>query len=562
MAEEQPDQGVVLDHSQFCCSVCLDLLKEPVTIPCGHSYCRGCIEGYWDQGDEKVEVSCPQCRESFSSRPVLRRNNMLAEVVEKLKRTQQASPSDPLACAGPGDVACDFCCGPRRNKATMSCLTCLASYCPAHLEPHHAVPVLKVHQLVSTTIPLQDKMCTKHNKLMEVYCRNEGRCICYLCTLDEHSEHNMVSAAAERKSEQKKLAICQTDIRERVQEREKELNELVGALKDFKSDSQTAVKSSEIIFDELISSLKTKRSMMKQQIEDQEKTAVAKAEELQLQLEEEIAKLKRRDMELEELSHTDDHIHFIQTFQSLSTSCESPDLPPNAVVLPQLSVKTVTDCVSEMRDDIEDLLTGTWTRISTTVSSLDVVLPPVPKTREEFLRYRCSPTLDRNSVNTYFSLSKENRQVTYSSCGTSYVAHSGRFKNVRQVLCEQGLSDRCYWEVSFSGCTWSVAVSYKSIGRSSEFGKNDESWSLQCSPTDYDFWHDSEVTTVSGPQSSTIGVYVDHRAGTLSFYSVSDTMTLLHNEHTTFTQPLYPGLGFKKGGSFVDSKYYAEMMKL
>lgn len=80
MAEQQQECAVGLDQNQFCCSVCLDLLKEPVTIPCGHNYCKGCIKGCWDQ-EEKGEHSCPQCRETFNPRPVLRRNNVLAEVM-------------------------------------------------------------------------------------------------------------------------------------------------------------------------------------------------------------------------------------------------------------------------------------------------------------------------------------------------------------------------------------------------------------------------------------------------------------------------------------------------
>ncbi|XP_044040832.1 tripartite motif-containing protein 16-like [Siniperca chuatsi] len=556
MAEQE--RSVDLDQNQFCCSVCLDLLKEPVTIPCGHSYCKSCIEGCWDQREEKGTYSCPQCRETFSPRPVLRRNNMLAEVVEMLKRTstQQAAPPAAVACAGPEDVACDFCCG-KRNKATTSCLTCLASYCPAHLEPHYSVPVLKKHQLVSATIPLQEKMCTKHNKLMEVYCQTDKKCICYLCIIDEHKSHRTVSAAAERAEKEEQLIEKQMEVQERFQEREKELDELVQALKDFKSCSQTAVETSDEIFDELISSIKKKHTLVKELIKARERTAVAQAEELQLQMEEEITKLRRRDTELEQLSHVDDHILFIQTFQSLSTSCESPDLPSGRVVRPQSWFKTVTDCLSKLRADIESLLQVTGPRISATVSTIDVVLPPVPKTREEFLSYCCPLTLDENSVHRYLSLSHEFRRVKSEYYERCYSAHSDRFMNVRQVLCREGLSERCYWEVSGSGCTWSVAVSYKDISRSSshdsEYGKNNKSWRLECSPDGYSFQHNNGRTTVSGPQSSRIGVFLDYKAGTLSFYSISDTMTLLHKAHATFTQPLYPGLGLKGGG-------YAELI--
>ncbi|XP_022625644.1 tripartite motif-containing protein 16-like [Seriola dumerili] len=564
MAEQQKEHAVELDHSQFCCAVCLDLLKEPVTIHCGHSYCTSCIEGCWDHEEERGKYSCPQCRETFNPRPALRRNNMLAEVVEKLKMTstQQASPSAALACAGPADVACDFCCGTKPKKATMSCLTCLASYCPAHLQPHYTVPVLKTHQLVSATIPLQDKMCTKHNKLMEAYCKTDKRCICYLCTIDEHKCHRIISATAERATEQEMLIVRLKRVQKREKEREKELNELSRAVNHFKSCTQTTVKSCDKIFDELISSIKKRRILMTMLIKFQEKTAVAQAEELQLQLEEEVTKLKRRDADLEELSHTDDDIHFIQTFQSLSTSCESPDLPAGAVVLPQRSIGAVTDRVSELRENMEKLLKDTWPVISATVGAADVVLPPVPKKRNEFLLY-CRPlTLDQNSVYRYLSLSQKNRRVTREHYEKYYSAHPDRFTNVTQVLCREGLSERCYWEVSWSGGTWSVAVSYKDISRTyeSEFGKNNKSWSLVCSLGCYVFRHNTKIELVSGPNSSRIGVFLDYKAGTLSFYSISDTMTLLHTVHNTFTQPLYPGLGLKSAGS--SAGHYAELTKL
>nr|XP_014266161.2 tripartite motif-containing protein 16 isoform X2 [Maylandia zebra]XP_024661897.1 tripartite motif-containing protein 16 isoform X2 [Maylandia zebra] len=564
MAEKwQPQCGVELEPNQFYCSVCLDLLKDPVTIQCGHTYCRSCIEGCWDQEKEKGTYSCPQCREAFSPRPVLGRNNMLAEVVEKLKRTvsQQARPASPLAPAGPTDIACDFCCGTKRNKASMSCLTCLASYCPAHLEPHHSFPVLKLHQLVSATVPLKEKMCTKHNKLMEVYCKTDQRCICYLCTMDDHRRHSTVSAAAERADKQVKLGEIQSAVKRRFQERQEELNELVQAVKDFEICCQTAVKSSDELFDELISSIQNKRALIKELIETRQKTAIAEAEDLQMQLKEEIATLGRRDDDLEQLSHTVDHIHFIQIFQSLSISCESPDLPTGAVVRPKRSMEAVTDYVSDLADDMQNLLETTWPEISATVSVTDVVLPPVPKTRGELLRYHCPLTLDPNSVNNCFVISQESKRVTSDSKEKYYLSHLDRFGGVKQVLCREGLTGRCYWEVSWSGGAWSLAASYKNISRKlseSEFGKNDKSWCLECSADGYTFRHNSVAKAVSGPRTSQIGVYLDYRSGTLSFYSISDTMTLLHKVCTVFTQPLYPGLGLKEGSSGC----YAEVKKL
>ncbi|KAM9528403.1 stonustoxin subunit beta-like, partial [Salvelinus alpinus] len=156
----------------------------------------------------------------------------------------------------------------------------------------------------------------------------------------------------------------------------------------------------------------------------------------------------------------------------------------------------------------------------------------------------CQLTLDPNTAHTHLSLSKGNRKVTYTHQVQPYPDHPDRFTNYCQVLCREGLSGRCYWEVEWSGVYVITTVSYKDISRTERgnaFGCNNKSWSLQCSSDGYCFRHNNVDIKVSGPQSSRVEVYLDHKAGTLSFYSVSDTMTLLHRVQTTFTQPLYPG---------------------
>ncbi|XP_053532047.1 E3 ubiquitin/ISG15 ligase TRIM25-like [Ictalurus punctatus] len=165
-------ESSILDHfsvDQFSCPVCLDLLKDPVTIPCGHSYCKVCINGYWDQEDEKGVYSCPQCRDTFTPRPVLRRNNMLAEVVEKLKKTEVQAASPAHCYAGPVDVECDLCIGKKR-KAVKSCLMCLASFCETHFKPHLEVSALKKHTLIEASSKLQEKICSHHDEVLRIYC--------------------------------------------------------------------------------------------------------------------------------------------------------------------------------------------------------------------------------------------------------------------------------------------------------------------------------------------------------------------------------------------------------
>ncbi|XP_029602011.1 tripartite motif-containing protein 16-like [Salmo trutta] len=487
-------QGVLLDQDQLCCSVCLDLLKEPVTIPCGHSYCRSCIDGCWDQDVLKGVYSCPQCRQTFSPRPILSKNNMLAELVEKLRKTGlQAAPPPALCYAGPRDVECDFCTGTRKQKALMSCLACLASYCETHLQPHYESPAFKKHKLVKATAQLQEKICSHHDKLLEVYCRTDQQCICYLCTMDEHKGHDTVSAAAERTEKQRQLGMSQQKVQQRSQEREKELKELQQAVESFKRSAQAAVEDSDQIFTELIRSIERRSSEVKELIRAQEKAQVSEAEGVLEQLKQEIAELRKRSTELEQLSHTEDHIHFLQSYQSLSSISVSSDLP-SIVVRPLQYFGDVSKTVSELREKLEDFLKGEWTKISTTVNIVDVVLPPEPKTREQLLQYSCQLTLDPNTAHTLLSLSEGNRKVTCTGRVQTYPGNPDRFTNYCQVLCREGLSGRCYWEVKWSGYDVDTAVSYKDISRTetdNTFGYNNKSWSLQCYSGGYCFIHNN-----------------------------------------------------------------------
>ncbi|KAG7330577.1 hypothetical protein KOW79_006799 [Hemibagrus wyckioides] len=369
-------------QDQFSCSICLDLFKYPVTLCCGHSFCMVCINGCWDQEDQQGVYSCPQCRQTFTPRPAVSKNSVLAEVVETLKKTGLQATRPAQSTAGPEDVECDSC-TKSKSKAIKSCLVCLASFCETHLQPHYKSPAFKKHKLVEASRRLQEQICSQHDKLLEVYCRTDQQCICMLCTMDEHKGHDTVSAAAARAEKQKQLLELQGKCQQKIQEREQELQELTKAVESHKSSAQTAVQETERIFTELIKSIEKRCSETTALIRAQEKAAVSRAEEIIKKLEQEIAELKRREGEMEKLSHPEDPIQYLQTFQSLVT-------PPGAADLPTIMVSSfytfddVVKSVSESKETLELCSNEQFEKISSEVKKILILSP---QSREEFLQY-------------------------------------------------------------------------------------------------------------------------------------------------------------------------------
>nr|XP_055059367.1 tripartite motif-containing protein 16-like protein [Misgurnus anguillicaudatus] len=527
------EASISVAQDQFICSICLDLLKDPVTIPCGHSYCMSCITDCWDQ---KRDYSCPQCRQTFTTRPVLNKNVVFAQMVEMLKNTRLQIGRPSPSYAGPGDVECDVC-TERKHKAVKSCLVCLNSYCQNHVEQHEKFFKDKRHNLTDATGRLQQMICPQHEKLLEIYCKTDQLCICYLCMVGKHKNHNTIPAKEERTEKQKQLKETHRKYQQRILESQKKLQELRDAVETHKRSAQTAVDDTERIFTQLITSIERRRSEVTQLIRDQEKTAVSEAEGLLKRLEQEIDDLRRRDAELEQLSHTDDHIHFLQSFQSLSVPPGSSD-SLSITVSSLISFDDVGKSVSHLREKLKD-----FCREERKI--FDKVTPE-PKTREQFLKYYHQVNLDLNTVNKRLRLSEGNRVITNTYTVQPYPDHPDRFNHWDQVLCSESVSGRCYWEVECSGQVF-ISVSYKSIsrkGRGNEclFGGNDQSWTLYCCGSSCSFWHNNNHTKLPVVfRSFRIGVYVNHSSGSLSFYSVSDTMTLIHRVNTTFTKPLYPG---------------------
>ncbi|KAF5921037.1 hypothetical protein HPG69_010841 [Diceros bicornis minor] len=211
----------------FSCPICLEPLREPVTLPCGHNFCLACLGALWPHrgtggaGGPGGAARCPLCQEPFPDGLQLRKNHTLSELLQLRQgsgpgsgRGPAAEPAAPSAppstsepsapCApepwpaGEEPVRCDACPEGAALPAALSCLSCLASFCPAHLGPHERSPALRGHRLVPPLRRLEESLCPRHLRPLERYCRAERVCLCEACGAQEHRGHELVPLEQER----------------------------------------------------------------------------------------------------------------------------------------------------------------------------------------------------------------------------------------------------------------------------------------------------------------------------------------------------------------------------
>ncbi|XDV42078.1 hypothetical protein PO909_010822 [Leuciscus waleckii] len=474
--------------------------------------------------------------------------------MKKLELSSSTLPLEPTYDNIPGDVWCDDCTG-RKHRAVKSCLTCVASFCESHLIPHTTVPSLKKHKLIEASSDLQENICSQHQKTNEFYCRTDKKSICASCALNEHKGHDTVEAETERTEKQTEIAEKRREVQQRIKDKQEELEELKQAFDTLKCSAQAALEENQKIFTQLIHTIEKTRSEVADLIRAQEKMEYSRVARLHEQLEQEIDELHRRDAELQKLLNMDNNVSFLQHFQSFSSvsaSVNSPSLPVNQQTKPDLVRKFLSDLKVEFQKFGKEEY-----KIISNVANIQLRFPFVPMTSRHFLHYFQKFTMDTTTAHSELRISENNREATCRETVRPYIQHPERFDFWPQILCKESISGRCYWEVEWEKGIWGVyiAVSYKGVGRKGQdrahwFGHNSKSWSLECSPTPC-IWHNNKKTQISGPLSSKIGVYVDYKAGTLSFYDISDTMTLLHRVQTTFTQPLHPGFWFSTSSSIM-----------
>ncbi|XP_056437262.1 E3 ubiquitin-protein ligase TRIM39-like isoform X2 [Gadus chalcogrammus] len=516
-------------EENFSCSICLDVFSSPVTTPCGHNFCRTCITKFWDG---QVKYKCPVCNELFNTRPDLRVNILFSEMVDRFGTSLRVKEQP---CVEPAEVPCDVCTG-TQLKAVKSCLMCLTSYCQTHLEPHHRVAGLKKHRLVEPMDRLDDRMCKKHDRLLELFCQTEQVCVCRFCTETDHKSHPVIPLKEEYEVKTAQLGKIEAEVKQLIQERQKNIQEIKDTVKRIKADADREIADGVQVLTALMRRIEKCQDDLNQMVKEKLKSTEKQAEDLIKGLEQEIEDLTNRSSEVKRLSHTKDHLHFLQAFRSLKDRT-----PPRDWTTVEVRPPSYVGTLRRSLDQLEETLNMEMKKLR------DAELKRVQQ-------YEVDVTLDPDTAHPKLILSEDGKQVHDGDVEKRLPDNPKRFTQRPCVLTRQSFSSgRFYFEVQVKDKTgWWLGVARESIDRKvrTEWTPENGCWTLLYYQDVLVFKDDPCVRVPLRAELQKVGVFVDYDEGLVSFYDVEARVHLYSATGCTFSEPLYPFLclGLHKGG--------------
>ncbi|CAL8289323.1 unnamed protein product [Lota lota] len=508
-------------EENFSCSICLDVFISPVTTPCGHNFCRTCITKFWD---EQVRYKCPVCKELFHTRPDLRVNTLLSEMAAQF-RTSVRVKEQP--CVEPGEVPCDVCTG-TQLKAVKSCLVCFISYCQTHLEPHQRVAVLKRHQLVEPMDRLEDRMCKKHNQILEHFCQTEQVCVCQFCTETDHRSHPAVPLKEEYEVKTAQLGKIESEVQQMIQERKLKIKEIKDTVELSKEITDREIADGVQVLTALMHRVNKCRDEFHRTVKEKLKSTEKQAEDLIKELEQEIEDLTNRSSEVKQLLHTKDHLHFLQAFRSLKDPPHTRDWT-TVEVRPPSYVGTLRRSL----DLLEETLNMEMKKLR------DAELKRVQQCEVDV-------TLDPETAEPRLILSEDGKQVHDGGLWKKLPDNPKRFIWSLCTLTRKSFSSgRFYFEVQVKDkTTWHLGVARESINRKGQIIVTPEMgyWTIQLKKDELVFNGNPAVCLPLRAELQKVGVFVDYDEGLVSFYDVDARVHIYSATGCTFSEPLYPFL--------------------
>uniref|UniRef100_A0A3B4TJJ1 G protein-coupled receptor 156 n=1 Tax=Seriola dumerili TaxID=41447 RepID=A0A3B4TJJ1_SERDU len=523
---------IVLSKEQLLCPICLDLFNLPVSTPCGHNFCRDCIQGYWQSANLS---QCPMCKQKFYRRPELKVNTFISEVASQFQKSLEKESENDASTVDQysgheGGVSCDVCAG-KRVKAQKSCLDCLASFCETHLEPHHVLGTFKNHHLINPTMNMQDRVCKQHEKLLELFCNTDQTYVCQICIRTDHKAHHTVPIEDKSRDMRAEVGRINEEVEKMIHGRLQEIREINQTVKVSGGNTEREIEESLHVFTKLLHLIQRGQAEVVEVIGAKQRQVENRAGGLIMELEQEVRDLRQRNTELEQLSRTEDDLYFLQSFPAFSALPATED-QSDTCVESAVYVGTVRRAVRRVMCQLEETVKAETKRLC----------------ESEFQRaQQCAVdvTLDPDTAHPKLVLSENRKQVYHSDVALSLPDNPERFYPGVSVLGKEGFSSgRFYYEVQVKGKTeWDIGIGLESVNRKGGNMLNPERgyWALGMR-SDKSYWALSStpicVPLVEKPQR--VGVYVDLERGQVSFYNVDSASHIYSFTGYSFNERLFP----------------------
>ncbi|XP_051882490.1 LOW QUALITY PROTEIN: E3 ubiquitin/ISG15 ligase TRIM25-like [Pristis pectinata] len=476
------------------CSICLQIFTYPVTLNCNHSFCLKCIQDHLKHKSSGDNYTCPECRAEFVEKPRLLKNPKLVEKVENLSKCQEKK------------TVCDYC-FEEPVPAAMSCIQCETFFCVTHLRPHSERASLKDHILVDPTEAISLRKCEEHKEVLKLYCKQDHASICSLCSIMGKHKNHLILTIEESKNE---IQLTFTENMKQLNLKRTKAEEAIKRLRELNCH---VLETYSGYLEKTIHHYKGIKAL----VEDDEQQTLRFIE-----ADRQAATLYIETQTKDWLEELDDIKRVIQHINTILNQSDSFRFLKGA----NCNEYRINYLLNKQMPDIHDNVID------------DGKLSSLIKSIGKFAN----------------SLSKNDMSVRKALLACSI--QPKRFDDTLYVLGSQGFTfGNHYWEVVVKGKTdWEIGVAYSSIPRKGKcwLGRNNVSWSLECSSDQYTAWHNSVPLKVTAKgKLNWVGVYLNYTGGMLVFYD-AEKMAVLVSFYHKFTEALYPILNpcNNKGGNF------------
>ncbi|XP_036451942.1 E3 ubiquitin-protein ligase TRIM39 isoform X1 [Colossoma macropomum] len=557
-----PFLGSFLSEEQFQCSICLDIFDNPVSTPCGHSFCMTCIGCYW-QGVKVCQ--CPLCKENFKKKPELHINRTLREITEQFKQMK----GDAGACGGlewervqgkrieerplkqrqlSGDLFLvmkrkllkPF---PSKGSQNDSHTVVIEGTNSDIIQPQELTTRVsrRRYTLSGAASAMKVPQCPKHHRKLDLFCKSDGECICSECGDTDHQSHQIISAEKEWLNNKTQIDITETKIQEMIEQRLRKVEEIKFSLAEIKMAAEREKQDCMRVIGALLSSIEHSQAELLEVIEMRRRSVEHQAEGMLRELDLEVTELRMRSAALAKLAQTDCCISGLRSYSDNNTHLPDKDwtgVSVNCNFETKSMYNSVCQLLEHSREELQKL---PEIYLSPLTDQSPLKAHPKVKTIQE---YAVDVILDPSTAHSRLILSEDRKKVWCGEKHQHVPNNPERFNRVVCVLGQEGFtSGQHYWEVEVGGKTdWDLGVASHSVNRKGKitFSPSNGFW-LLClrDRTNYTFRTEPSTTLTLNLKPQKIGVFVDYDKGQVSFYNAEAKM-LIYTFMDTFSEAIYP----------------------